>query len=163
MDQPLVFLDVETANPRGAPHLVEVGAVRVVGGEAVGHFETLICPDVAIDPAATEVHGLTVDDLRAAPDPRAALEHKCSTACSRAARSSPFSMRAVRAERATARRTPSRPRNGIDDGTTTTPSSRTRGLPVCGVAASACSSRLRARRIPPGGPARAGPSPSVAR
>jgi DNA polymerase-3 subunit epsilon len=74
MDQPLVFLEVETANPRGAPHLVEVGAVRVVGGEAVGHFETLICPVVAIDPAATEVHGLTVDDLRAAPDPRAALE-----------------------------------------------------------------------------------------
>jgi len=76
LDQPLVFLDVETANHRGAPHLVEVGAVRVVAfgdGEAIEHFSTLVCPDVAIAPEATEVHGLTVDDLRAAPDGRTAL------------------------------------------------------------------------------------------
>jgi DNA polymerase III epsilon subunit-like protein len=73
MDQPLVFLDVETATTRGAPHLVEVGAVRVEGGEAVDTFTTLVCPDVAVDPAATETHGLTVDDLRAAPDAAAAL------------------------------------------------------------------------------------------
>jgi DNA polymerase III epsilon subunit-like protein len=73
MDQALVFLDVETANPRGAPHLVELGAVRVVGGEAVDHFQSLVCPDVAVEPEASELHGLSTDDLRGAPEPAAVL------------------------------------------------------------------------------------------
>ena len=73
MDQTLVFFDVETATTRGAPHPIEIGAVRVVGGEAVDHFETLVCPEVAIDPEATDVHGMTVDDLRTAPDAADAL------------------------------------------------------------------------------------------
>ncbi|MEM7310499.1 MAG: exonuclease domain-containing protein [Planctomycetota bacterium] len=69
MDQPLIFLDVETAAPTGAPHLIEVGAVRVVAGEAQDHFERLVCPEVPVAPEATEVHGLVVDDLREAGGP----------------------------------------------------------------------------------------------
>ena len=35
MDRPIVVLDTETANVRGAPFLLELGAVRVVEGEVV--------------------------------------------------------------------------------------------------------------------------------
>ena len=73
MDQPIVFLDVETAAPSGPPHLIEVGAVRVVSGEAVDHYESLVCPEVPVAPEATEVHGLATEDLRTAPGPEAVL------------------------------------------------------------------------------------------
>ena len=68
MDRPLVFLDTETANARGAPHLIELGAVRVVDGEIVGEFARLVRPEVPVEPETTAVHGLTDDDLRDADD-----------------------------------------------------------------------------------------------
>lgn len=71
---PLVVLDTESATRTGAPHLVELGAVRVVDGEAQDHFEALVCPAVPVEPEATEVHGLTDEDLRTAPEGHAVLE-----------------------------------------------------------------------------------------
>jgi len=74
MDRPLIALDTETATLRGAPHLIELGAVRVVDGEIADHFETLVRPQVPIDPGASDVHGIQDDMVADAPDPRAALE-----------------------------------------------------------------------------------------
>ena len=71
MDRPLVVLDTETATLQGAPHLLELGAVRVVDGEIEDSFEQYVRPEVAIDPEATEIHGITdadVRDARSAPE-----------------------------------------------------------------------------------------------
>ena len=74
MDRPIVALDTENAAAHGAPHLIEVGAVRVVDGEVVDHFAELVCPQAPIDPETTAVHGLTDDDVRAADEAGPVLE-----------------------------------------------------------------------------------------
>lgn len=67
MNRPLVVLSTHTAALRGAPHLVELAAVRVEEGEATDQFESLVCPPVPIEPEATAIHGIGEDDLRRAP------------------------------------------------------------------------------------------------
>jgi DNA polymerase-3 subunit epsilon len=62
----LVCLDTETATLSGPPHLLELGAVRVVEGEVVEHFAELVLPAVPIDPEATRIHGIDETDVRAA-------------------------------------------------------------------------------------------------
>ncbi len=74
MDRPFLALDTETATLGGAPHLIELGAVRVEDGEAVDRFESFVRPDVAIDAGATAIHGITEDDVRDAPPAREVLE-----------------------------------------------------------------------------------------
>jgi DNA polymerase III epsilon subunit-like protein len=69
MPKDLVFIDVETAALRGAPHLVELGAVRVREGEVVDSLSSLVAPEVEVDPEATELHGLCLEDLFDAPAP----------------------------------------------------------------------------------------------
>ncbi len=59
MDLPLVILDTETATLRGPPHLLELGAVRALGGEIVDQFAALVRPEVPVDPAATDIHGIS--------------------------------------------------------------------------------------------------------
>ena len=73
MSEPIVILDTETANLRVAPHLLELGAVRVQDGEIVDQFESLVCPEVEIDPDATAIHGIEEDDVRDAPTPAGRL------------------------------------------------------------------------------------------
>ena len=67
MDRPIVVLDTETAASRGAPHLLELGAVRVVEGEIADRFESLVRPQVPIDPEAAAVHGIQDADAAGAP------------------------------------------------------------------------------------------------
>ncbi|MCB9915629.1 MAG: 3'-5' exoribonuclease [Planctomycetes bacterium] len=67
MSPSFVVLDTETATLLGAPHLLELGAVRVVDGEIQDQFESLVRPEVEIEPGATEVHGIRQDDVRDAP------------------------------------------------------------------------------------------------
>lgn len=67
LDRPIVVVDTETATLSGAPHLLELGAVRVEGGEVVDSFETLVAPAVEIEPEATAIHGISNDDVRRAP------------------------------------------------------------------------------------------------
>ena len=67
MKRPLIVLDTETAALHGAPHLIELGAVRVVDGEAVDHFQSLVRPQVPIEEGAGEVHGITDEEVRNAP------------------------------------------------------------------------------------------------
>ena len=71
LDRPIVVVDTETANLSGAPHLLEVGAVRVVGGEVIDSFETLVAPAIEVEPEATEIPGITNEDIRTAPRPPA--------------------------------------------------------------------------------------------
>jgi DNA polymerase III epsilon subunit family exonuclease len=67
MNRPIVVLDTETTAPRGAPHLLELGAVRVVDGEITDRFEALVRPQVPIEPEATDVHGIEDADIADAP------------------------------------------------------------------------------------------------
>ena len=61
MDLKLVIFDTETATLRGAPHMLELGAVRASCGEIVDSFEALVRPQVEIDPEASDFHGITPD------------------------------------------------------------------------------------------------------
>lgn len=64
MSRALVVFDTETATCRGAPHLLEIGAVRVVDGEVTGHFSEFVRPEVAIDDVARSIHGIDDDMVR---------------------------------------------------------------------------------------------------
>jgi len=67
MDRPLIALGVQTVARQGAPHVIELGAVKVIAGEIEDTFDSLICPPVPIEPEASDWHGITEDHIRAAP------------------------------------------------------------------------------------------------
>ncbi|HEX9487221.1 MAG TPA: UvrD-helicase domain-containing protein [Gemmatimonadales bacterium] len=71
LDTPLeryVTFDLETTDKDvDVCEVVEVGAVRVVGGEIVDRFHTLVKPYRPITPGATKLHGYTDAALRDAP------------------------------------------------------------------------------------------------
>ncbi|MEO0347039.1 MAG: exonuclease domain-containing protein [Pseudomonadota bacterium] len=68
-EQPYVVVDVETTGGRGDHHRVtEIGAVRVVGGEVVDRFQTLIQPDRRIPASITRLTGIS--DAMVADAPR---------------------------------------------------------------------------------------------
>ena len=73
LDRSIVVVDTETATLTGAPHLLEIGAVRVQDGEVIDQFETLVAPAVQVDEDATRIHGITNEDIRRAPLAEAAL------------------------------------------------------------------------------------------
>jgi DNA polymerase-3 subunit epsilon len=58
-----VVVDTETANLRGAPLLLELGAVLVVDGVERSSFHALVRPGARIDPAASAIHGIRDCDL----------------------------------------------------------------------------------------------------
>src|SRR6267143_409118 len=63
-----VTFDLETTDKDvDVCEVVEVGAVRVVGGEIVDQFHTLVKPYRPITPGATKVHGYTDAAVREAP------------------------------------------------------------------------------------------------
>ncbi|MEE4279792.1 MAG: exonuclease domain-containing protein [Halieaceae bacterium] len=67
-DQPYVVVDVETTGGRGEQHRVtEIGAVRVVNGEIVGRFQTLLNPQRSIPPGITRLTGITPAMVAEAP------------------------------------------------------------------------------------------------
>src|SRR6266853_1044422 len=71
LDTPLeryVTFDLETTDKDvDVCEVVEVGAVRVVGGEIVDRFHTLVKPYRPITPGATKVHGYTDAAVHEAP------------------------------------------------------------------------------------------------
>ena len=73
MNTPLIVVDTETATLQGAPHLIEIGAVRVEHGEIQDSFEAFLRPEVEIEPQATAIHGITDKDVRDADDPATVL------------------------------------------------------------------------------------------
>lgn len=73
MSRTLVVLATETATLRGAPHLVELGAIRVADGEVVESFGRLARPEVPIEPEARAIHGIDEETVRDAEPAAAAL------------------------------------------------------------------------------------------
>jgi DNA polymerase-3 subunit epsilon len=63
-----IAIDFETAK-YSRESACSVGLVKFVNGKAVDTFYSLICPPVLyIRPEFTDIHGLTVEDVRDAPD-----------------------------------------------------------------------------------------------
>ncbi len=71
LDAPLgryVIFDFETTDKDVATcGVVEIGAVRVLDGQIVDRFHSLVRPSQLISPGAVEVHGYTDEDVRGAP------------------------------------------------------------------------------------------------
>ncbi|MEM9314360.1 MAG: exonuclease domain-containing protein [Pseudomonadota bacterium] len=66
--QAYVVVDVETTGGRGEQHRVtEIGAVKVIDGEIVGRFQTLLNPQRTIPPGITRLTGITPDMVADAP------------------------------------------------------------------------------------------------
>lgn len=74
MELAIVILDTETATLRGAPHLLELGAIRARDGEVVDRFEALVRPEVPVDPDASAFHGITEEMVQDAEPPAVVLE-----------------------------------------------------------------------------------------
>jgi len=67
-EAPYVVFDLETTGTRpGVSRIVEIGAVRMRGFEAVDEFERLVDPGVAMPATITRITGLETRDLRGAP------------------------------------------------------------------------------------------------
>lgn len=65
-----IAFDTESAVAEGCPHLVELGAARIVDGAIVERFEALVRPRIELDalPGARDaVHGIHDADVRDAP------------------------------------------------------------------------------------------------
>lgn len=73
MQAPLVVFDTETAALHGPPHLLELGAIRVVDGEVCDHFDSLVRPRVPVEEEARHVHGIEDEELFQAPPPEEVL------------------------------------------------------------------------------------------
>ena len=60
---PLVAFDLETTgfSPRSGDEIIEIGALKVLGDEAVSEFHTLVNPLRPIHPGASAVNGITND------------------------------------------------------------------------------------------------------
>lgn len=50
------------------PHITEIGAIKVNGGDVVGRFEQLINPGVPLTAQISKITGLFDDDLEGQPD-----------------------------------------------------------------------------------------------
>ncbi len=68
LDQPLVFVDIET---NGLDHVrgrvIEVAGIRVEGGQVVSSFSSLVDPETDIPYFITNLTGITTNDVRQAP------------------------------------------------------------------------------------------------
>ena len=63
-----IIFDLETSSLSVSTcEIIEVGAVKVLDGEIVDSFSSLICPQKELDPAAMEVNLIPLDDLYSAP------------------------------------------------------------------------------------------------
>ncbi len=67
MEPALIAIGIQNVAQQGAPHWLELGAVRVVSGEIIDTFDSLICPPVEIESEATAWHGISLPDIRQAP------------------------------------------------------------------------------------------------
>jgi len=70
----LIAFDVECTGLSGAPHLLELGAVRIQDGEVQDHFQSLVAPLVPIETEAFHLHGIDEAQVRNAPFAKQVLE-----------------------------------------------------------------------------------------
>lgn len=68
LDQPLVFVDVETTGMSpGRARVIEVAAVRVEGNDIVDSFTSFVDPDTPIPYQITQITGITDGDIAGQP------------------------------------------------------------------------------------------------
>ena len=61
-------VDLETTDTNtGIAEIVEIAAVRVRDGQIVDEFTSLVKPGIAIPPGATDIHGITDEEVASAP------------------------------------------------------------------------------------------------
>ena len=67
-DQPLVFVDIETTGLRPTyDRIIEIGILRVVDGQIVQKFNSLINPNLHLPPEIIQITGITSQELENAP------------------------------------------------------------------------------------------------
>jgi len=67
-DVPFVAFDLETTGLSAvADRIVEIGAVKFVGGRPFQTFEALVDPGIPIPPEVTAIHGITEEMVRGKP------------------------------------------------------------------------------------------------
>nr|MDD6336470.1 PolC-type DNA polymerase III [bacterium] len=75
LDAPMVVFDLETTGLSPAHDaVIEIGAVKVVGGEIVDRFSTFADPERPIPPQITKLTGIVDADVKGAPTSRQAIE-----------------------------------------------------------------------------------------
>lgn len=68
LQRPLVWFDLETTGSiPEVDHAVQIGALRIEPDGSVTEKKHLVNPEMPITPEATEVHGITDDDVASAP------------------------------------------------------------------------------------------------
>jgi DNA polymerase-3 subunit epsilon len=67
-ENPLVFVDVETTGTSAVSgRIIEIGIVKVLGDEVLAEYETLINPELRIDPFIEQMTGISYSQLENAP------------------------------------------------------------------------------------------------
>ncbi len=74
MERPFTLVEALSATSRGAPHLAELAALRVVEGEVQASLATLVCPPVPVDDGVLAETGLSDGELRTGVFAAQALE-----------------------------------------------------------------------------------------
>ena len=75
MQNSYIAFDLETTGLRPASdRILEIGAVKVEGGEVTGTYETLIDNGISIPPRITELTGITEEMVKGCPGMREAVE-----------------------------------------------------------------------------------------
>lgn len=74
-----VSIDLETTglNPK-TDKIIEIGAVRIVDGQAAGTFSTLISPGRRLEPRIVELTGIREEELRDQPQMEEVLPELCA-------------------------------------------------------------------------------------
>lgn len=61
---PFVVVDLETSGlTPGLDHIIEVAAVKVVNGEVIDEWNTMVNPGIYLPLESTQIHGITTDML----------------------------------------------------------------------------------------------------
>lgn len=68
LDNPIVFIDLETTGTnRQQDRIVEIAVTKIKPDGNTESFDSLVDPNIPIPPEASQIHGLTNDDVRGHP------------------------------------------------------------------------------------------------
>jgi len=73
-EQVFCITDIETNGGMTNGTIIEIGAVKVLGGRVIGEFRTMVSGAAEIPPEITELTGIVMEDLRGAPPLASVME-----------------------------------------------------------------------------------------